>query len=331
MVSKNTESLLALRFLKGVGKKYLNQVSSSAEIAGISVESAFFSSKLGQGKFDDVEVQEAYSKAKEQIYIAEEMGHKIISKFDDEYPYSLKELQDAPPVLFCAGNLSILKENIVTVIGTRSPTEHGKYIAKKVTDWFVENNWIIASGLAKGIDTIAHKSCLERGGKTISVLAHGLEKIYPAENKALAEEIISSNGLLVTEYGYNSFVGKSNFVERDRIQAALAKAVLLVQSGLNGGSLHASRSIINYGRYLVVVGQSKTDVANQEPKIMANELLINGEKSQRLKLLQTDEFGLKKVLYLKDKTLFDEVDGILRGALYGESCVEPQHLNKELF
>ncbi|HAS6760356.1 TPA: DNA-processing protein DprA [Vibrio parahaemolyticus] len=306
MISKNTESLLAYRHLKGVGKKYLNALAIAAEKTGASVQDCFENGKLNTYSAENLEL--AFSKAKMQIDIAKSNGHYIISRLDSVYPDSLRAVDDAPPILFCSGNIDLLSSEIITIIGTRSPTEHGVSIADRVTTWFSNQGWVVASGLAKGIDTIAHESCLNAGGKTISILAHGLEKIYPAQNKNLAKRIEQQDGLLITEYPYKSYIGKSNFVERDRIQAALAKAVILVQSDLLGGSLHASRAILDYERFLIVLGQSARDISNGESKIAANMLLSYGSAADKAKLLKTAENQLDKLIVLPNKRFFSEVN-----------------------
>lgn len=329
MISTGTELLLAYRYLKGVGKKYLNELAVSVEETKQPIDSCFEAGRFGSA-FSPEEMEAAFAKAKEQISISISFGHTIISRLDEQYPQSLRAVPDAPPILFCAGNINLLHKESITVIGTREPTEHGVTIAEKVTKWFSDNDWVIASGLAKGVDTIAHQACLNAGGETIAVLAHGLEKVYPAQNKELASNIVKSNGLLVTEYGYNSYVGRSNFVERDRIQAALAKAVVLVQSDLVGGSLHASRAIIEYGRYLVVVGQSKRDIANGESKILANMVLTNGVLEEKSKLLKTKETQLGNVLLLRDKSYFSEINQQVKAIDFASSQVDT-NVNINLF
>ncbi|MDO6497333.1 DNA-processing protein DprA [Photobacterium sanguinicancri] len=312
MISSDTRALLAYSFLKGVGKKFLSDLASEAERSGQDIPSCFRTFKVQKKNVTEELIEQAFQQADEQVNIAVSKDHYIISKMDNDYPDTLKVIPDAPPILFCAGNLTLLKKPIITVIGTREPTGHGEIIASRVTSWFTQKGWVIASGLAKGIDTIAHTSCLNNDGETISVLAHGLEKIYPAENKGLASKITDKKGLLITEYKYNSYVGKANFVERDRIQAAIAKAVVLVQSDVTGGSLHASRASIEYGRYLIFLGQSKTDISNQETKIGANSLLINGSDAEKCKLLKTHKEGLRQVLYLSDKKCLDEIHELIK-------------------
>ncbi len=308
MTSNDTNTLLAYGFLKGVGKKYLNELATSAKQTLTPVKINFESGKFGNGVFAAEQLDDAFKKASEQIEIAQSLGHSIISMLDDEYPDSLRATNDAPPILFCSGNLELLKKATITIIGTRSPTQHGEMIAERITAWFTEHDWVVASGLAKGIDTIAHQACLKSNGETISVLAHGLEKVYPAQNKQLAKDIVSYGGLLITEYGYNSYVGKSNFVERDRIQAALAKAVVLVQSDITGGSLHASRAVLEYGRHLIVVGQSKRDIHFREEKIGANMVLESDDIKEKLRLLKISATHLDKVILLSNGSLLGEVN-----------------------
>ncbi|HHJ3218799.1 TPA: DNA-processing protein DprA [Vibrio parahaemolyticus] len=316
MISEETKFLLSLRYIKGIGKKYLNEIASASESSGISIFDSFASSRVGKATEVLDALKEAESKAQEQVSNAIEYGHYIISRLDPLYPSQLKSVADAPPILFCSGNLDLLNRDIVTIIGTREPTEHGSSIAEKITQWFSQNNWVVASGLAKGIDTIAHDACLNVSGDTISVLAHGLERVYPAQNKVLAKEIVNAGGLLISEYGYNSYVGKSNFVERDRVQAAIANAVVLVQSDLNGGSMHASRAILEYERFLVVVGQSRKDIRNNEAKITANMTLFEGDELQKTMLLKCSKDKLAKVLLMPDKSYLEQVDEIIRSTKY---------------
>jgi DNA processing protein len=305
MISENTESLLAYRYLKGIGKKYLNEIAIASELSGGQVKDYFLLNRNANYSKDEMEF--AFNKAREQVELANKLGHMIVSRLDKSYPKILKVILDPPPILFCAGNIDLLSKDIITIIGTRNPTEHGSSIADRVTQWFSEEGWVVASGLAKGIDTIVHQSCLNVGGSTISILAHGLEKIYPAQNKQLAQNILDNDGLLISEYGYNSYVGKANFVERDRVQAALAKAVVLVQSDLIGGSLHASRASLDYDRFLIVLGQSIRDISNREEKISANMLLIEGNLSEKIAMLKTNQERLSNILYVPDKTYLKDV------------------------
>jgi DNA processing protein len=315
MISSTAREILALRELKGVGKKTINkfllQLTKQEELLLL-----FYSLFKDKFYITDESIDIALDKADQQLQIAQEKGHSIITYLDEQYPASLKNTQDFPAVLFCSGDLGLLHGECVTVIGTRSPTAHGVVIAERITEWLVGVSFIIVSGLAKGVDSIAHTTTLKRRGKTVAVLAHGLEKVYPAENKILASDIVTHGGLVVTEYCYNSYVGKSNFVERDKIQAALAKAVFLIQSSSTGGSMHASRAALVYGRYLVAVGQSKTDTLNKEANMEANEVLLGGKSHEILNLMKTGEASLKNILLLRGSADQPSVEHLIKAVSY---------------
>ncbi|WP_300320737.1 DNA-processing protein DprA [Idiomarina sp.] len=304
MMTEHTRVLLALSYLKGIGRKGLLQLIQSFRHESEDIFALFTRHKQYKNKYGSDDISRAFAKADEQISIAEDKGHRILSYVDQEYPDTLRVIDDPPIILFCAGNISLLRDVGVSIIGTREPTEHGVDIAQKLTKWAVLNKWVVTSGLAKGIDTQAHKASINASGHTIAVLAHGLEKVYPAENKELAKLILKSDGLLISEYPYNSFVGKSNFVERDRIQAALSRAVILVQSGVKGGSLHASRAALQYGRYLVVAGQSKTDELENQSKIEANLILLKGTDLEKSRLLKKNPSELYNLLALYHKEFY---------------------------
>ncbi|MGQ7271249.1 DNA-processing protein DprA [Marinobacter nauticus] len=312
MITESARLAIKYGYLKGVGKRYLSGAFVACQKEGISLEDYFAINIDESGKFSASDFEKAERYADHQISKALNYGHHVISMNDDAYPDSLRVIGDPPPILYCSGDIAVLKNDSVAVIGTREPTDHGRIIAERVTRWFVDNGWVITSGLAKGIDTIAHRTCVDSFGKTISVMAHGLEKVYPAANKELASQIVSGGGVLVSEYGYDSYVAKSNFVERDRIQSGLSKGVILVQSDVDGGSIHASRAVLKYGRYLVVLGQSIRDVDNKEPKISANILLGGADDFAKSQLLGIPMDGLKNLLYLRDKSGLFDISEILR-------------------
>ncbi|ONN71517.1 hypothetical protein BVL52_10155 [Pseudomonas oryzihabitans] len=239
----------------------------------------------------------------------EKLGVKVFSSFDSEYPDTFRKIPDAPPIIYCKGEYRLLKEKCLTVIGTREPTLVGVESAKRITAWFAENGWVIVSGLAVGVDATAHKQCLDSRGKTIAVLAHGLEKIYPAENKHLAASIMDQGGLLMSEYAPYSKVFKSGFVERDRLQAALSMGTVLVQTGVQGGSLHASRASLFYNRILIVVNPVAADIDAQQEKIEGNLKIINtANKSELSSYLKCSAFMLENIRTLKGRGDYESLN-----------------------
>jgi DNA processing protein len=156
-----------------------------------------------------------------------------VTYFDDCYPEVLREIADPPLTLFAKGDISLLKENCLGVVGTRKCTSYGK----RATDYFVSglvNDFCIVSGLANGIDCAAHSKALELKGKTIAVMGGGLDDIYPSNNKGLAEEI-AQNGLLISEFKPNATPLPYRFPMRNRIVSGISKGLLVVEAGEKSG------------------------------------------------------------------------------------------------
>ncbi|MGQ9373367.1 DNA-processing protein DprA [Acinetobacter tandoii] len=305
-----TYKLLALSFLEGVGRFKLFSLIKSATNFDKSIEELSFI--LTKNASSDIDL--IRQKANQQVALNHKYNGNIYSPFDEEYPDYLKEVDDSPVLLFCRGNTKLLNTNNLAVIGTRNPTPHGEILNKKIIQWFTNEDWTIVSGLALGHDSIAHKECLNNNGKTIAVLAHGLDSIYPKSNIDLANSILEKDGLLLSEYPYLTPLFKSSLVQRDRIQAGLSKGVILVQSSTKGGSLYASNSILKYKRFLIVVNQSKSDIKNNEENISANMNIIN-QNGEHIKNMFGKNYDPKLVLFLNNFNDFKEVQNKLLSPL----------------
>lgn len=234
-------SILTLLQLKNVGRKTV--------IKSIKENSA---NKLLEKH--RTEIAEALSKAEAIKELCRKNCIEFVTILDNSFPVYIKDIPDPPPILFCKGNISLLNsQKAVAIVGTRKPTDYGLEVAYRLSKIFTEKGFTIVSGLATGIDTAAHTSCLDAGGKTIAVMPCGLDKVYPAVNKVLAQRIIDSNGLLISEYAPGSAVQKSFFVERDRIQSGLSQGVIVVESTVGGGTMHTAGFAIKQKRKLGVV------------------------------------------------------------------------------
>lgn len=276
MISEKTYKLLVISKIPFVGKASINTIAS--EITDWDLPLQELASKYFGTipRVTSTEILTEYiSWADKMVATADEADDFIISQQDKEYSKLLSNTRDAPAFLYCRGNMELLNKPSIAIIGTREPSEDGKVICERVTKWFTEKDWVVVSGLALGIDTIAHSSCIKSNGKTIVVYGNHLNKIYPAENVELVNDVLSTDGLLVSEYPYDNKAHRSQFVERDRIQAGLSTGVILVQSDLTGGSMHASKSILRYDRYLIVLNQSRKDINKGIRKIEANNFLLN--------------------------------------------------------
>lgn len=167
---------------------------------------------------------------------------------DSDYPFWLSQVNSPPKILYIVGNEKILKEKSITVVGSRKMSLYGKRMTEKFVGELIAVGLVIVSGLARGIDGVAHRNCLAGKGKTIAVLGHGLDRIYPPEHKGLAKQIVLSGGVLLTEYPWGSKIEKSNFLARDRLMAGLSLGTLVIEGKHRSGTKATATQAANYGR-----------------------------------------------------------------------------------
>jgi DNA processing protein len=173
---------------------------------------------------------------------------------DEQYPKYLRSTNDAPPLLFIRGDLNILSALPgVAIVGAREASAAGKEIAKRIAKYMGENSWPVVSGLALGIDAAAHQGALDGNGKTIAVLAGGLDKPNPAANSALGFSILESGGAWISEHPVGTPPKKHHFVPRNRIQVGLSAGSIIVEAKFKSGSLTQARFCVGQGRPLFAV------------------------------------------------------------------------------
>lgn len=177
-----------------------------------------------------------FSNAEAEIKFIEKYKISPLFLTDENYPKRLLNCYDSPSLLYYRGHANLNHSKIISIVGTRNNSDYGKLVCEKFIEDLQSENVLIVSGLAFGIDTIAHKAALKNNLQTIAVLAHGLDRIYPQQNKTLARHITEQGGLL-TEFISNTNPDKQNFPKRNRIVAGLCDAVIVIESGKKGGSL----------------------------------------------------------------------------------------------
>ena len=177
----------------------------------------------------------------------------IITMFDKEYPEKLKVIYDKPIALFYKGNINLLKKDIIAIVGSRMCSLYGKTVSYEIAKELSENDKCIISGLAKGIDVYAHIGSLKYSGRTIAVLAHGFDMIYPIENKKIYEEIIKNNGLILSEHIMGEKLEKRNFPERNRIISGLSDGILVVEAGEKSGALITAEFGLEDGKEIFAI------------------------------------------------------------------------------
>jgi DNA processing protein len=186
-----------------------------------------------------------------EIIATQKFGADFLFFNQEHYPQSLKEIHNPPPVITYYGNYNLLYDNIIGVVGTRNASLNALNFAKKIANDLAFNKVVTISGMAKGIDSIVHSSSLDFA--TIAVIAGGINKIYPSENIKLADDIIKNGGLIISEQPFNAIPRNINFIQRNRIIAALSVAVIVVEAALKSGSLITAKFALDYGKEVMAV------------------------------------------------------------------------------
>lgn len=280
----NTELLITLQQLKGVGSKTIFDIANSVDLKDIESLCNYWHTLKGK-KFEKVSKEDLILANRTALRIIENCEIEkigIISYFEDDFPDILKNCtneegkKDPPIVLYYRGNLAALKKSGVAIIGTREPTPNGVKAGLYFSRELAKKGYNIISGLAVGCDTTGHRGALDAGGTTTAFLATCLkwDDIYPKENLELAKEIVNNGGLLLSEYYIGQKCGRYAFVARDRLQAGLSYATIVVQTGLHGGTMHAVNATINTGKPLFAVKYNHAIDANHE-KVQGNNKMLN--------------------------------------------------------
>ena len=210
---------------------------------------------------------------KDELNRIKKTGVNILTINDNEYPSSLKTIYDPPHVLYVKGKTMENDAIAVAIVGSRSPTTYGKLVTEKISMELSVRGVTIVSGMARGIDSIAHKSAIAGGGRTIAVLGCGLNVIYPPENFKLMDEIIN-HGAVISEFPMSARPDKMNFPQRNRIISGLSLGTLIIEAAEKSGSLITARHAIEQGREVFAIPGS----INSPKSKGANRLIKSGAK-----------------------------------------------------
>ena len=189
-----------------------------------------------------------------ELEIARNGGVTILCRTDDEYPAALRELRDAPLCIYIRGALPPdLSTRALSMVGTRNASNYGARMARHLAEAAAFGGWTTISGLAVGIDTIVHQATVDAGGKTVAVLGGGLAKLHPVENLDLARAIIRTGGAVISEFPMTTVPTRHTFPMRNRIIAGLSCGTLVVEAGVNSGSLITAAQALEQGRHVFAV------------------------------------------------------------------------------
>ena len=287
----NTELLITLQQLKGFGNKTILNLATSLDFNSVEELYQYWGNLKGK-KYSKVTKEDLASanRAANRIIEACDMeGIGIISYFEDSFPSILRTSvneegkMDPPLVLYYRGDLHALERPGIAVIGTREPTRNGENAGLFFASEFAQRGYNIVSGLAIGCDTTGHKGALTVGGITTAFLANSLkwDDIYPKENLELAKEIVANGGLLLSEYHMGQTCGRYAFIARDRLQAGLSHATIVIQTGINGGTMHAVNATLMAGKPLLAVKYNLPDDYCHD-KVQGNVRMINDGRAYPL-------------------------------------------------
>lgn len=214
-----------------------------------------------------------FARAEQELRYAEQHHIKILFYTDSEYPQRLNQpdCEDTPPLLYFRGTADLNAPRVVSVVGSRQATEYGKELTRRLVDGFRHEDVTVVSGLAYGIDTSSHTAAVSNGLPTVGVVAHGLDTVYPSQNRHLAEDMVNTGGGIITEYPSFTNILPAYFPARNRIIAALSDVVVVAEAAKTGGALITANLAIGYHREVLAfpgrVGDKYSEGCN---RIIAN-------------------------------------------------------------
>ena len=244
---ENIERYLRLSAVAGLtGKRWLeiaralNETDDTAQV--------LISADLDQQQIHQFSHFSSHQIAATEAWLAASDAHHLITALDDRYPAALREIHRFPPLLYIKGEPALLSSMQLAVVGSRNCSHYGRQWGEWFTQQLALSDLTITSGLARGIDGIAHRAALEVQGKTVAVLGSGLQHLYPTNHGALAEEIVEKGGALVSEFSLTTPPHALNFPRRNRVISGLSRGVLVVEATLKSGSLVTARYALEQNR-----------------------------------------------------------------------------------
>jgi len=291
---------VAVTMFQGIGPQLINRL---VEQSGC-VESFFKEKKcvlenipdLRHTRTEFIDRDEALARADREIEFCVKNGIRIITPDDGDYPYRLLQCPDFPQVVYCKGGVNLNHDKVLAMVGTRRATLYGRTVCNDIVSGLKDDGHdiLIVSGLAYGIDVASHKAALDNGFKTVGVVAHGLNQLYPAAHKNVAREMVESGGAILSDFSTLASAEPRNFLKRNRIIAGLSDAVLVVESAEKGGSMITATLGNSYDRdVLAVPGKCSDRYSRGCNKLIKDNKAALVESSQDVEFLMNWELEKK--------------------------------------
>jgi DNA processing protein len=351
----NSELLyqLALTLIPNIGPvqaKILLDKYEPADIFKAKISSLEKIDGIGTIRANTIKQFNDFSKAEEEIKFIEKFKITPVFITDRQYPQRLLNCYDSPTLLFFKGMADLNVSRILAIVGTRTHTDYSKKITDELIEELSSQNVLVVSGMAYGVDAIAHKAAIRNNLATVGVLGHGLDQIYPPDHSGLAKDILKHGGGLLTEFRSNTKPDKHNFPTRNRIVAGMSDATIVVESGIKGGSMVTAELANGYNKDVFAFPGKVTDnksagcnylIKSNKAMLLTDalqliEIMGWEEKSQKAKVksqkeifieLSKDEKIIVDILNEKETVHIDEIN--LRSGL-NNSAIAAAILNLEL-
>lgn len=309
----------ALSFVKNLGpvaaKSLMAYLGSAEQVFKTSPLKMASIPGIGEKRASQWDFNEALRLAEKELEFAAKHGIELIFYTDARYPKRLKNCGDSPILLYSKGKMGLNMPKVISIVGTRNATDYGKQLCRQLIEELQQYNVLIASGLALGIDVAAHKECLRLNVPTVGVLGHGLDRMYPSQNRATAEKMLENGGLL-TEYPSGTIPDRENFPQRNRIVAGMADATVVIEAGLKGGALITAEIANSYNRDVFAFPGRLDDVYSEGCNFLIRNnkaalltcmadlaFSLGWEKDENLK--PTEQFMLPLDLTKDESLIFD--------------------------
>lgn len=283
---------------------------------------------IGEIRVNSIKAFKDFKKVEEEIAFIQKYKIKTFFITDKEYPQRLLNCYDPPTILFYKGNADLNASRVVGIVGTRGNTEYGKQFTENFVKDLASSDVLVMSGLAFGIDAIAHKAALKNKLLTVGVLGHGLDTIYPEENSGLAKEMIKHGGLL-TEFRSKTKPDKHNFPSRNRVVGGICDAIVVVETGIKGGSMITAELANSYNRDVFAVPGRTIDTKSGgcNNLIRNNKAILLNDAQQFLETMGWDNASVRPKKVQRELFIeFSDEEKIIAGLLQEKETVSIDEL-----
>lgn len=322
---KDIKYRVGFSLISGIGRVRLTQLENyftNLENAWKANPAELKQAGLDSGSIRAITSQRPKISLEAEVEKLERYGVKVLTCHDKDYPSRLKEIYDYPPLIYVRGSLLPEDEWCLAVVGTRRATVYGRQVTEEIVADLAQSKITIVSGLAKGIDTVAHHSALEAGGRSIAVFACGLDIVYPSENANLARRIMQQ-GALISEYPLGTKPRADNFPRRNRIMSGLSLGILVVEAGETSGALITAHLALEQNREVFAIPGSILSPASSGTNHLIQERakLVHSYSDilEELNLTAVaHQIGLKEIIPASDT----------ESLLLKQLCAEPTHIDE---